>query len=375
MFKRIFVPLDGSMRAEQALPVAARIARARGATIVLLRVITTPFDFVWYSSRVPPIASPEALEEEHTRATSYVTHIATSDVLDGIGVVSVVVGGGAAEMILSVARTQEADLIVMSRHGQTGAKRWLLGSVAQKVARHSSCPVLLVREEPEGAEVSRGLLSKEGRTIRVMVALDGSRLAEEALSPALALTEALSAPLPGALHLVQVLPPISEDGLPLLITSSQAGDFYPAQLSSLIILQDELPGEQQAARLTRKIEEAKAYLRKIVQRLHTGKDANPLLSITSSVMVDPDCADALIDSATGSKGIGVEAGERGIECDVIALATHGRGGLARWLMGSVAERLLSETRLPLLIVRPQPVHDEHKAVERVGTQAVETTRP
>src|SRR5581483_1204671 len=114
-------------------------------------------DFVWYSSQVPPMASPEAFEEEHSRATSYVTHIATSDVLDGIGVVSFVIGGGAAEMILSVVGASLIDLIVMCRHGQTGAKRWLLGSVAQKVSRHSSCPVLLVREESVGADASRDL--------------------------------------------------------------------------------------------------------------------------------------------------------------------------------------------------------------------------
>jgi nucleotide-binding universal stress UspA family protein len=80
------------------------------------------------------------------------------------------------------------------------------------------------------------------------------------------------------------------------------------------------------------------------------------LAVTWSIALDTDAADAIIRVAEigeDPEGSGVFGG-----CDLIALATHGRGGLQRWAMGSVAERVLAGTTLPVLIVRPQPTATE-----------------
>src|SRR5262249_32655753 len=99
---------------------------------------------------------------------------------------------------------QAADLIVMCSHGHTGFKRWVLGSVAQHIARHAQTPVLIMREQgaaPTSAQV-------EGDTgMRVLVALDGSERAEAVLAPALALAQDLSRKGHGALHLLSVINP------------------------------------------------------------------------------------------------------------------------------------------------------------------------
>ncbi len=68
MFQRILVPLDGSARAERALPVAARLTRASGGSIVLLRAVTSPIDFAWYAME-SPISMQEGIEADIARAT------------------------------------------------------------------------------------------------------------------------------------------------------------------------------------------------------------------------------------------------------------------------------------------------------------------
>jgi nucleotide-binding universal stress UspA family protein len=100
------------------------------------------------------------------------------------------------------------------------------------------------------------------------------------------------------------------------------------------------------------VEHAKTYLAAVQERVQgTFKDLK--LSITWSVARNADVADAIIGMAEhGEEGKGME---RLGGCDLIAMATHGRGGLQRWVMGSVTERVLGATRLPMLIVRPQQV--------------------
>src|SRR5438552_3411339 len=168
MFKTILVPLDGSTRAEQALPVAARIARTLGGSIVLLRVVTSPIDFAWYSMELPAVMQ-EAIDEDITKAKEYLTTITTLAILDGIAVKTEVLPGDPALTIFPVARSSHADLIVMCSHGETGFKRWMIGSVSQKVARHSPIPVLILRE---GAGGPTNLHPEGTRPVRVMVTVD-----------------------------------------------------------------------------------------------------------------------------------------------------------------------------------------------------------
>ncbi|HEU5380991.1 MAG TPA: universal stress protein [Ktedonobacteraceae bacterium] len=321
MFERILVPLDGSERAERALPVAARLANASRGSILLLRVATGSIDIAW-STLESPILKKEALEAERAQAIDYLAQIAASPELAGISVQTNVQSGVPAACILSAACDQQADLIILGSHGETGLKRWLLGSVAQHVTRHSPTPVLVLHER---GGVPTHLSAEDRQPVSILVALDGSPLAEAALTPAAYLSAALSTPAQGALHLALVLP------FPDPAEHGQQGIGPTAR-------------EQAKMR-------AGAYLDMITQRLSKGELATLQLHVTSSIALQRDIADALIGMA--ETGAFLEGEEPFHGCYMMALATHGRSGVERWVMGSVTERILGATILPLLIVRPQ----------------------
>ena len=125
MFQRILVPLDGSTRAEQALPVAARLAQASGGSLVLLQVVS---------------------ETERTQATDYLNTVATSASLAGIKTHSEVQCGVPDQGILKAVQADNVDLIIMCSRGRTGFKRWALGSVSHKLAHETTIPLLVLHE-------------------------------------------------------------------------------------------------------------------------------------------------------------------------------------------------------------------------------------
>lgn len=144
MFKRILVPLDGSERAEQALPVAARLARSSGGSVILLQVVDiTVFS---YSRMVEPYMI-ESLGTNLSEARKYLTEKAASSMFNGIPTEIHVPFGSAASQLLIEAESSQVDSIVLTSRGYTGVARFLLGSVAEYVVRHASVPVLLLREE------------------------------------------------------------------------------------------------------------------------------------------------------------------------------------------------------------------------------------
>ncbi|HEV2659676.1 MAG TPA: universal stress protein [Ktedonobacteraceae bacterium] len=327
MFQRILVPLDGSDRAEQAIVTAVNLAHASGGSIVLLQVINP--DIAHLES---PGISMETLDAEIERAKQYLAMIAASNILSDISVTTEVLTGDPALTIFPAAHAQQADLIVMCSHGSTGVRRWGIGSVSQKVARCCPLPVLILRE---GAGVPTNLHPGGVRSVRVQVALDGSPLAEAALLPAAQLSATLSAPAAGTLHLVHVVPHATQDGQAVHESAQK---------------------------------EAESYLQTIQQRLLTEDAVDLKLHITTLVATNTDIADALIGMAEDSEGM--EAVEDFEGCDCIAMATHGRGGLQRWLMGSITERVLHATKLPLLIIRPQKVTASDKPVEAPEEEAL-----
>ena len=151
-FKRILVPLDGSPLSERALPVATALAQKFGSEIILLRVLDIP-------NPTPPVSHPEvtigwvreARAHAHQEAQSYLDAHQQKVYRQGVEVRALRRDRSPAEDILQVAGSEKIDLIVMSAQGQGGLARWTFGSVADKVARHSPCPVLLVRYAvPEG---------------------------------------------------------------------------------------------------------------------------------------------------------------------------------------------------------------------------------
>ncbi len=319
MFKRILIPLDGSTRAEKAIPVAARLARASGGKILLAQVATIPVMYESYgvSSYIGEMVNTEVQSEEE-----YLKTMKESEKLAGIQVETSVLVGSPAQTLLSMASMFKADLIVMTSQGKTGVKRWMLGSVAQKVARHSSIPVLVLHETgatPVGAR-------RDSSPVRALVTLDGSVLAKTALEPAAELIAALSTPVPGTLHLLRVVKPLA---------------FDEKKVDAEYILRAQEQG----------MHKAKTYMQSVVKHLREGPIGKLNLTITWSVALSDDVADTIIKAAELGED-GVSGGIPG-RCDMIAMATHGRAGLQHWVLGSVTERVLSATRLPLLIVRPE----------------------
>ena len=149
-FKRILVPLDGSSLSERALPVARVLARKFESQIILLHVLdiptpTAPTSHLEVMMGWVREARQCALQE----AQSYLETIQRELYGEGFETRVLLRDRSPAEDILDVACAEDIDLIVMSSQGKGGLARWTLGGVAEKVARHSLCPVLLVRQKPE----------------------------------------------------------------------------------------------------------------------------------------------------------------------------------------------------------------------------------
>lgn len=327
MFQRMLLPLDGSKRAERAIPLAARIARASGSSLILLRAAGTQIEFGTYI-RQPSVLIQEALELDLTRAIDYLARIKMSNELTGIETMVEVRSGGAAQTILDVAQMRHVDLIVMCSHGETGFKRWVLGSVAQQVARHSPLPVLVLRD---GGPVPTGSFPDPTHPLRAvmgLVALDGSVGAEAALEPAAKLVATLAAPARGILRLTRVV------NLPT--NERERGSHVGI---------DPLMKEEM-------LYDAKTYLSDVADRLHYGPVAELRLTIVCSVAAGKDAASALLSVAETGKD--AEGAAMLGSCDLMAMATHGRGGLQRLALGSVTEHVLGATRRPLLVVHARP---------------------
>lgn len=141
MYKKILVPLDGSPLAEAALPHAEAIAKAEGAEIILLRIPVTPA--AEFFTREPAMAV-KIQKEEEAEAMKYINAKKLALSRHNIKVTAVTQDGPVPDTILSVAEDTHADLIAMSTHGRTGIRRWLLGSVADRVVHLAHIPVMLI---------------------------------------------------------------------------------------------------------------------------------------------------------------------------------------------------------------------------------------
>lgn len=321
MFKQILVPLDGSGRAERALPIAARLARASGGSIILVRVVSTaPASLP--SASAKPILVQTVGETDRNLAESYLRGVAESDLLASISVQIQVPVGLVAPSILSVAADKHVDIIVICSHGYTGVRRWwMVGSVAGKVTRFAEVPVLVLRE---GGPVPESRHPGEP-PVRILVPLDGSDEAKAALVPAAYLAATLAAPGQGALHLLHVVQPAHD----AKVTTKTARTAQNAQAD---------------------LNMAREYLDATIRHIRENPAiANLNLVLTSSVTIDDDVAQGIVRVA--ENGVDDEGDELFGGCDAIALTTHGYGGRQQWV-GSVTERVLETSRLPLLTVRP-----------------------
>lgn len=307
MFQHVLVPLDGSFRAEQSLPVAARIARASGGSLLLVRVVNPPIDYSGGLSPVP-LMTGEIIESEMAAATDYLTEVAARPELAENEVTTEVLFGFPGQQLIGAAITHGCDLVVLCSHGRTGFTRLALGSVAHTLVHQSPVPVLMLRPKAALAHI------EATRSLYTLVPLDGSELAEAALAPAQALTSALAAPNMGVLHLLQVVKDVH----------AKAEDGGASRLND------------KAYRL------ARSYLATVAERVGA-KMTGHTVAVTFSVEYASDVASTLLAVAEQESPGG---------CDLIAISTHGRGGLQSLAMGSVTQHLIETSRLPMLIVRP-----------------------
>jgi nucleotide-binding universal stress UspA family protein len=293
----ILVPLDGSEIAEQALPVAASMARRTGAPLHLVSV-HEPVPLVGMPPGYPVVALD--LEHEiHANLTAYLESVAAVARANlPTSVLTSVLTGGAATGLCEYAASHAVNLVVMTTHGRGGPSRWWLGSVADRMLRRLDMPVLLLhpREVPQPTEFHR-----------LVLALDGH--GEE---PVIEAAIALGGRAPGTRY---VLTRVVEPKIPVV--------------SRLAARPGHLPPDWDQRRET----EARTYLCRLTDRLHAaGLDA------TSQILVGRGVAAQVLELADA------------VRADCIVAGTHGAGGMERMLLGSVADKIVRGAKVPVLVV-------------------------
>jgi nucleotide-binding universal stress UspA family protein len=316
MFTKLLVPLDRSSLAEQALGRAAAIARAAHGGIEVVLVHEPPM----FDAPLDSAMNAALLEDDEQYVQTTAAELASGA---GVSATGAVVQGLPVGAICERARAVNADLVVMTTHGRTGLSRAWMGSVADGIVRQSSIPVLMLRPvEGKAAEVAAHHLFRH-----LLVPLDASADAAAILAPASALAACSGA----SMTLLQVVQPIpiifSEAGVPFAYSAS-------------------IPDDAATRELARTFEE---HLAATARTLASGTG----LRVRAEVVVATHVAAAIVEFARASGA------------DAIAMSTHGRGA-SRLLLGSVADKVLRGSDLPLLLVRPARVGAVDAMPEQVG---------
>jgi len=232
----------------------------------------------------------------------YINRITNSLQSDNIEAEPVIRYGIAADKILDFTLEKEIDLIIMATHGRSGITRWWMGSVAEKVISEATAPVLLVRSKRPR---KTGATGKLHFLHKILAPLDGSDIGEAALPYA----ETLAINSRASVDLLQIISP------PGTVEASLLGG--PDWRKFIKAMHD--AGEN--------------YLKSIAKRL----SGNGIKSAYEVVTGDP--AGKIVEYAEDK------------QASLIAMSTHGRTGLARWVLGSVADKVLHSARTPILLVR------------------------
>ena len=294
MYERIMVPLDGSNAAEMVVPYAEEIATKFNSEIALVSV-----------------AEPTPAESDHlfraylkTIQEKVRTELGNWGAKPGTPVTIEVLAGKPAQEILSYAADKNVSLVVMASRGTSGEGPWLLGNIAAKVLRATTKPVLLVRKEAPAEGLQRKGLIK-----RILVPLDGSKVAEQIV--------------PHAEELARCM------GAELILFQAYESFFGVISGEAMVTMSAE---EIKEANRHRE-EDAKAYLRTIAGTLRE-------MGLTvSEVVVPGDPADVILSYAESNA------------VDMISMSTHGLSGLKRWVFGSVTDKVLHAGDMPVLVVR------------------------
>lgn len=303
MFHSLLLPLDGSIFGEHALPLALSIARRAGATLNVVQV-HEPFTPLYADSIAPGTYEAEAKVLEQKRAyldgivkrlSSVAPVRVTSTILERPLI---------AETLDGHARSTGNDLIVMTTHGRGPLSRFWLGSVADELVRRATTPILLVRPHEKAPD-----LNSEQLLRHILIPLDGSTLAEQVLESAIG----LGSLMPAAYTLVRIYGPSVDTGLDPQSYATMDGS--------------EPPIEQLHA-------EAESYLNRVAERLKQRGCA-----VRAHVGLAQHPATAILETA------------QNLGMDLVALETHGRRGLSRLLLGSVADKVIRGASMAVLVHR------------------------
>ncbi len=314
MYENIIVPLDGSDASRQVLPYARSIAKTVGATLHLIGVLE-PLNRVDNLSRMgsgaqnAPMSQSELVLSEDWRALVGGLRREARERLDaaaeesrnrGIETTVELLEGEAAEQIIAAGNRQGESLIAMSTHGRSGIGRWMLGSVTDKVVKHTSTPVLIIRaqreEPPDDVALSK-----------VVLPLDGSELAERAIPHAVAFANAFGA------------------GITILRSSSPTAygfgyaDYYAAQTYTDIS--------------SEVLSDVRDYVTSAVGRIQG-------MGVASVEERTPE----------GNPGAAIidEVGDD--RTKLVVMTTHGRTGVGRWVLGSVTDRVIQHSAGPVMVI-------------------------
>jgi nucleotide-binding universal stress UspA family protein len=286
---------------EAALPLARAAASNSGTPVTLVSVLEMPSDL---ASFIGGGSSVDKLQDLEDAREAYLREIAAT--FEGIEVDTVVLRGSPAPELVKYADSLDDPLIVMCSHGHGGFRRMVAGSVMARVVHAVSCPVLVARAADVEEQVRQ-----VGKVDSVLIPLDGSEFAEHALQAALHL-------FPQAeLRLLRVPEMMT---YPTTMYGSASYDTVDLYMDSV----------REAAQeyLTEKAEELSARGHNVTWEVRDGMSAEAITTAAS---------------------------EHGV--DVIAMSSHGRTGFRRFVMGSVAERVLNEAPVPVLMIGPEERED------------------
>jgi len=298
MIQTILIALDGSQAAESVLPYVQTIARAMRARLILIAAVDQAEG--WREG---------GHDDDNRAAQTYLDSIRErlAPAIEA-PIEARVVNAPPAQAILDAAHETAVDLIAMTVHGQTGLKAWLPGSTATKVLHAARRPVLVVRpkDRPGASEPTTGPSGQAPALQTILVPLDASELSRSALPFAEDLAKALSASLV-VVHAIVPLDIVYPGVEPVAIPPSVLVDIEAA---------------------------AHGFVRSIAGELTAkGLKAKPVVLIGTA-------ADAIVEAAE-AEGAGL-----------IVMSTHGRSGVKRLLLGSVAEAVVRHSPIPVTLVPP-----------------------
>jgi nucleotide-binding universal stress UspA family protein len=296
MFTRILVPLDGSETAEAVLPYVRLLAGDLKIPVELLTVVDVAE--IGRHLRSEQFADLDALiKYQIAEQEKYLDGVAQSFEMENVS--HTVEKGITAGSIIDKAGADRGTLIAMATHGRSGLTRWLLGSIAEKVLRAANNPVLLVRARKDASTVGKATLDS------VTVPLDGSELAES------------------------ILPTVAELAKAIKLKLRLMRSYY---ITGMTFNYEDYSGfEALSARFRN---EAASYLDAKVQQMK-----NSGLVDVASFVPEGEPAESIIDVVKGKPS------------GLIAMSTHGRSGVNRWLLGSVTEKVVRHSGNPVLVIR------------------------